>query len=74
VLPLITPYLDDGGTRQEAAVAVIGVAERLLRGRGGQTYPPVVAESLEKVTQSAAGEDIVKRATTLLQRARARTQ
>ena len=73
-LSLITPYLDSAGTRQEAAVAVIGVAERLLRGRGGQTYPPVLVESLEKVTQSAAGEDLVKRAKTLLQRAKARTQ
>ena len=74
VLPLITPYLDNNGTRQEAAVAVIGVAEKLLRGRSGPASPPILIQSLEKVTQAATGEDLVKRAQTLLKRAQDRGQ
>lgn len=68
-LPLITPYLDDAGVRQEAAAAVVGVAERSLRGRG-QKDTTALIQPLEKVTQTAADQSLVARAKTLLQRAK----
>jgi len=72
-LPLITPYLDDAATRQEAAVAILGVAERFLRGRG-QKDTTALIEPLEKVTQSAANQDLINRAKTLLRRAKRQGQ
>jgi len=66
---LITPYLDDAATRQEAAAAVVGIAEKFLRGRG-QKDATALIEPLEKVTQMAGNQEIVNRAKTLLRRAK----
>lgn len=73
-LSLIAAHLDNAGTREEAASAVIAVTEKLLKDPGGRTYPPVVAESLEKVTQSGAREDIVNRAKALLKKVKGDAQ
>jgi HEAT repeat protein len=71
-LTLITPYLDDAATRQEAAVAIVGIAERFLRGRGQKDATALAAliEPLEKVTQTAGDQELVNRAKTLLRRAK----
>jgi HEAT repeat protein len=75
-LTLITPYLEDAVTRQESAVAIVGIAERFLRGRGQKDATALAAliEPLEKVTQTAGDQELVNRAKTLLQRAKNRGQ
>jgi HEAT repeat protein len=70
---LIAPYLDDTAVRQEAAVAVVTVAERFLRGRGPKDATALI-EPLEKVTQITNDENLLKRAKTALQRAKTRGQ
>ncbi|MBN2581576.1 MAG: HEAT repeat domain-containing protein [Planctomycetes bacterium] len=66
---LIAPYLDDPAVKQEAALAVVGVAERFLRGRGAKDATALI-QPLEKVTQSTDNQDVVTRARTLLRRAK----
>jgi len=66
---LIAPYLDDAAVKQEAAVAIVGVAERFLRGRGPKDATALI-QPLEKVTQSTDNQDLVNRAKTLLRRAK----
>jgi HEAT repeat protein len=68
-LTLITPYLDDTAIRQEAAMAIVGVAEKFLRGRN-QKDTTTLIEPLEKVTQITDNPDLVNRAKTLLRRAK----
>ena len=71
-LLLITPYLDDIGVRQEAAAAVVGIADKFLRGRGQKDAAGVAAliGPLEKVTQMTGDQEVVGRAKTLLRRAK----
>lgn len=68
-VPLITPYLDDVAVRQEAALAIVGIAEKFLRGRG-QKDTTALIEPLEKVTQMAGNDELSNRARALLRRAR----
>jgi HEAT repeat protein len=70
---LIAPYLDDAAVKQEAAVAIVGVAERFLRGRGPKDATALI-QPLEKVTQSTDNQDVVNRAETLLRRAKNQQQ
>jgi hypothetical protein len=66
---LIAPYLDDTSCRQEAALATVTVAEKLLR----QDPAPFAAKlipSLEKAAQAAANDDLTKRAKAVLAQAR----
>ena len=70
-LALITPYLDNAGIRQEAAMAALTVAEKLLRGRNVPAERAAkVIEPLEKVTQVVTTDDIARRAQTLLRQAK----
>ncbi len=66
---LITAYLDDPAVRQEAALAIVGIAEKFLRGRG-QKDTAALIEPLEKVTQMTGDQDLATRAKTLLRRAK----
>jgi HEAT repeat protein len=68
-MPLITPYLDDAAVRQEAGLAIVGIAERFLRGRG-QKDTTALIEPLEKVTQVAGDQQLANRAKALLRRAK----
>ncbi|MEN6425326.1 MAG: HEAT repeat domain-containing protein [Phycisphaerales bacterium] len=66
---LISPYLDDASCRQEAVLAVVTVAEKLLR----QDPAPFAAKlipSLEKAVQAAANDDLTKRAKDVLAQAK----
>ncbi len=67
---LIMPYLDDTATREEACVASMTIAERLLRRRGGSKLGPQVVEPLEKVAQLTTNTDLARRAKELLRQAR----
>ncbi|MEN6575388.1 MAG: HEAT repeat domain-containing protein [Phycisphaerales bacterium] len=68
---LIAPYLDDASCRQEAVLAVVTVAEKLLR----QDPAPFAAKlipSLEKAVQAAANDDLTKRAQAVLDQAKSK--
>jgi HEAT repeat protein len=64
------PYLDDAGVQQEAGMAAVTIAEKLLRGRGPWKYAAEVVAPLEKVAQATKNAEIAKRAKTLLRKAR----
>jgi hypothetical protein len=72
-LAVIAPYLEDAGTQQEAALATLNVAERLLRGRNVPAERAAqVIEPLEKLTRIALNDDLAARAKTLLRQAQTR--
>ncbi len=69
---IITSYLADASTRDEAATAALGLAERLMAGRtpNKQTAAKLVAP-LEKVAAATADNaDLAKRANAALQKAK----
>jgi HEAT repeat protein len=68
-MTVILPYLDDAGVRQEAGIAAVTIAERLLRGRGPWPQAAQLVEPLEKVVQAAPNDQVTRRAETLLRKA-----
>ena len=70
---MILPYLEDTSTRQEAGMAAVTLAERLLRGRGPSKYAAQLIAPLEKLTQATTNEEIAKRAKTLLKQAQTKS-
>ncbi len=73
-LTMIEPYLEDAAVKTEAANATIGVAGKLLEGKGAKEAAPKVIEALEMVGKAGANADVVKRAKELLVKARAQTK
>jgi HEAT repeat protein len=69
-LSAITPYLSDPATREEAATAALGIIERQLRDQSAKKEPSVLIAALEKIVESGAKEDLVKRAKTALEQAK----
>jgi len=72
-LSLIVPHLNDAATRQEAALAAVTLAEKLLKGRDGGRHAPAMIESLEKVTQAEINDDLAKRAKEVLRQAKSKS-
>ncbi|MBM4025150.1 MAG: hypothetical protein FJ280_07030 [Planctomycetes bacterium] len=68
---VILPYLGDAGVQQEAGLAAVTVAEKLMRGRGPWPHAPQLVEPLEKVIGATKNEEVAKRAKTLLEQAKA---
>jgi HEAT repeat protein len=68
-MTVILPYLGDAGVRQEAGIAAVTIAERLLRGRGPWPQAAQLVAPLEKVVQAAPNDQVAKRAETLLRKA-----
>jgi HEAT repeat protein len=68
-MTVILPYLEDAGVRQEAGIAAVTIAERLLRGRGPWPQAAQLVEPLEKVIQAAPNDQVTRRAETLLEKA-----
>lgn len=66
---LIAPYLDDAGVKQEAVLAAVTVAEKLLRGRGPAPFAGKLIPSLEKVAKAASDEKLAGRAAAVLRQA-----
>ncbi|MBM4046179.1 MAG: DUF1080 domain-containing protein [Planctomycetes bacterium] len=64
-LALVTPYLDQAGTKEEASAAAVGIAEKLVKGRDAAK----VVEPLQKVVQVTANADLSKRAQAALKQA-----
>lgn len=66
---LILPYLSDAGMQQEAGMAAVTLAEKLLKGRGAAKVAAQLVEPLEKVAQATTNEEVAKRAKALLRQA-----
>ena len=62
---LITPYLDNNGTKEEAGTAAVNLSEQILKGNDGAKMAPKLIEPLDKVAQVTANADLAKRAKAL---------
>jgi HEAT repeat protein len=69
---LVTPYLDDAATKEEASAAVVSIAQELLKGDQGAPIAAKLIEPLQKAAQATTNEDLAKRAKDQLQRAQAK--
>jgi HEAT repeat protein len=67
---LIAPYLEDNETKEEASAAIIGISERLLKGKQNTQAAPKLVEPLERTAKATSNEEMAKRARTLLEQAR----
>jgi len=70
-LGIISPYLDDAEVRDEAATAVLGIADKLLQPRTAAANGPRLVAPLQKVAQSA-NADLASRAKALLEKAQSK--
>ena len=66
----ITPHLADEATRQEAATAALDIVERLLRDQNASKDRSALVPALEKIVESGAKEDLLKRAKAALDQAK----
>jgi HEAT repeat protein len=71
-LDLITPYLDEAGTKEEASTAAVEVSAKLLKGDDGAKSAPKLLEPLDKVAQATANADLAKRAKDLRDQAKSK--
>lgn len=69
-MTVIAPYLNDSAIRQEAVLASLKIADRLLNGRDSGNQAPKLIAPLEKVTKVPASDDLSRRAKELLQQAK----
>ena len=69
---LVTPYLDDAATKEEASAAVVSIAQELLQGDQAAPAAAKLIEPLQKVAQATTNEDLAKRAKAQLQQAQAK--
>jgi HEAT repeat protein len=69
---LVTPYLDDAATKEEASAAVVSIAQELLKGDQPTPAAAKLIEPLQKAAQATTNEDLAKRAQAQLQRAQAK--
>lgn len=69
-LALITPYLDDAATKEEASAATVTIAEKLLQGRNVARTASRLVDPLQKAAQTTSNEDLAKRANALLEKAK----
>ena len=69
---MIVPYLDSSGTREEASAAVVGIAERLLKGRGASRVASRLVKPLEKVARVTTNAGLSGKAKELLKQARSK--
>jgi len=71
-LNLITPYLDEAGTKTEAATAALDISDKLLQRKNADNAASRVVKPLEKVVQATSNADLAKRAKELLDQAKAK--
>ncbi len=67
---MIEPYLDSSGTREEASAAIVGIAERLLKGRNASKFASRLIKPLEKVAQVTTNANVSGKAKELLKQAK----
>ena len=71
-IELITTYLGEAATKEEAATAVVDVSEKLLKGDDSAKAAPKLVDPLDKVAQATANADLAKRAKDLRDQARSK--
>ncbi len=71
-VPVVTPYLEDDATKEEASAAIVSIAADLLKGDQPTPAAARLVEPLQKAVQATTNEDLVKRAKDQLQRAQAK--
>jgi HEAT repeat protein len=71
-MSLILPYLSDAGMQQEAGMAAVTLAEKLLKGRGAAKMATQLVEPLQKVAQTTTNSEVARRANALLEQAQKR--
>jgi HEAT repeat protein len=71
-LDLITPYLAEAGTKEEASAAAVDISEKLLKGDNSAKVASKLIEPLDKVAQATANADLAKRAKDLRDQAKAK--
>ncbi len=64
---LILPYLSDASMQQEAGMAAVTLAEKLLKGRGGAKMAAQLVDPLQKVAQASTNSEVARRAKALLE-------
>jgi HEAT repeat protein len=69
-LDLITPYLDDAATKEEASTGAVNISEKLLQGNDSAKLAPKLLEPLDKAAQATASADLAKRAKELREQAK----
>jgi HEAT repeat protein len=72
-LDLITPYLGEAGTKEEAATAAVDVSDNLLKGKDAAKLASRLVGPLDKVAQITANADLAKRAKDLRDQAKSKT-
>jgi HEAT repeat protein len=66
-LALVTPYLGDPDLKEEASIAAVAIAEKIV-----QTHPAPVAEAMQKASTATSNTRLANRAKALLQQAQAK--
>ena len=72
-ITFIQPYLNDDATREEAARATVGIAEKFLQGAEAAKSAPKLVEPLEAAARATQNADLATRAKGLLEQARQKT-
>jgi hypothetical protein len=67
-LELITPYLDEPATREEAGTAIVAIAEKLLKDADTSAASKLIGP-LQKTIEVTANTDLARRAKALLRQA-----
>ncbi len=68
---LIEPFLDQPAIQEEACTALVGLAEKLLQGKQAAKVAGRLVAPLEKVARVTSKADLARRATELVNRAKA---
>jgi HEAT repeat protein len=71
-LGLITPYLEQAGTKEEAAASAVDISDKLLKGKDSAKVAPKLVEPLEKAASATANADLAKRAKGLCDQAKSK--
>lgn len=73
-LPLLESYLADSAVKDEAATAMLSLADKLLKRDNAAQLAPRLVGPLEKVVQNTTNEKLTGQAKALLQQAKAKAQ
>jgi HEAT repeat protein len=69
-LALVTPYLDDAASKEEACTTAVGIAEELLKRKISAKGAQLVVESMKKASRVTGDSNLANRAKALLEKAR----
>ena len=72
-LDMITPYLEEDGTKEEAATAAVEISGKLVKGADSAKLAARLSEVLEKVAAVTANPDLAKRAKSLRSQTKPKT-